>query len=41
VLRIDAAKFDALLGPSPLARALLEVLSHRIRDLEYGRLMLH
>jgi CRP-like cAMP-binding protein len=41
LLRIDAAKFDALLGPAPLARALLEVLSRRIRELEHGRLMLH
>lgn len=41
LLRIDAAGFDALLGPSPLARGLLEILSSRIRDLEHGRLLLH
>jgi len=41
VLRIDAKEFDDLLGPSPLARALLDVLSRRIRDLETGRLLLH
>jgi len=41
LLRIDAAKFDELLGTAPLARALLEVLSRRIRDLQHGRFLLH
>ncbi|MFI5041045.1 MAG: cyclic nucleotide-binding domain-containing protein [Acidimicrobiales bacterium] len=34
---IDGKRFDELLGPSPLARALLELLSRRIRQLEHGR----
>jgi len=37
VYRIPADRFEALLGPSPLARALLELLSRRIRQLEHGR----
>jgi len=37
VYRIDGRRFDELLGPSPLARSLLELLSRRIRRLEHGR----
>jgi len=37
VYRIDGRRFDELLGPSPLARTLLELLSRRIRNLEHGR----
>ena len=40
VLRVDGKRFDELLGPSPMARALLELLSRRIRDLEHGRALL-
>jgi CRP/FNR family cyclic AMP-dependent transcriptional regulator len=40
VLRIDGKRFDELLGASPLARGLLEMLSRRIRDLEHGRALL-
>jgi CRP/FNR family transcriptional regulator, cyclic AMP receptor protein len=40
VLRVDGHRFDAILGASPLARGLLEMLSRRIRDLEHGRLSL-
>lgn len=41
VLRIDAKRFEDLLGASPMARGLLEILSRRIRDLETGRTLLH
>ncbi len=40
VLRIGKDRFQELLGGSPLARGLLEMLSRRIRDLEHGRLLL-
>ncbi|HEY2429793.1 MAG TPA: cyclic nucleotide-binding domain-containing protein [Acidimicrobiales bacterium] len=39
-LRVDGPRFETLLGASPLARGLLEILSRRIRDLEHGRLSL-
>jgi CRP/FNR family cyclic AMP-dependent transcriptional regulator len=41
VLRVEASRFETLLGASPMARGLLETLSRRIRDLEHGRLLLH
>ena len=37
VYRIDGQKFESVLGASPLARSLLELLSRRIRQLEHGR----
>lgn len=37
LLRVDSQRFDELLGASPVAHALLEILSRRIRDLEHGR----
>ena len=37
LLRVDAKRFVELLDASPLARALLEILTRRIRDLEHGR----
>lgn len=37
VYRIGSDRFDALLGSSPLARGLLDLLSRRIRQLEHGR----
>ena len=35
--RISGRDFEAVLGASPLARGLLELLSRRIRQLEHGR----
>lgn len=37
VYRIAAQDFERVLGASPLARGLLELLSRRIRQLEHGR----
>jgi CRP/FNR family cyclic AMP-dependent transcriptional regulator len=40
LLRIDGKRFTGLLDASPMAQALLEILSRRIRDLEHGRALL-
>ena len=37
--RIDSRDFEHVLGASPLARGLLELLSRRIRQLEHGRML--
>lgn len=39
VYRIDSRDFERVLGASPLARSLLELLSRRIRHLEHGRML--